>query len=598
MTKPTIEPVVFGATTTPLFGMLTRPVPGRGIDRGVVVCAPIGFENVVYYRQLGLLARRFAQSGRPALRFDWPGCGDSGGGDRNPDLVASWIASVGLAAGTLRELTGVTEVDIVGLRLGATLAAAAASATDVSDLVLWAPFKSGRDYVREMRAFHRMAERPADESRRLPEEEGQEASGFLLSAGTIEALREIDLLSVPIAAPGRRILLAGRDEPPDETIARRFRDEGVAVDTRVLAGLREVALGWTERPVPTEAFEAIASWLAPGSPLAPTDGRPRVQTATMVDVHGTSVAENAFVLGGEEPIFGIVARPGDADPDHASSDGTWVVFLPNRYARRIGPNRFYTRWAREWAAAGVPSLRVDTSGTGDAGGPDEETDRDMYAQPALDDTRRALAYLREHHDAQRFALIGLCSGAYMAFHAALEEPDVDCAVMLNPQMLLWTEHETAVTRAGVLTGRMFRWASWRRLLRNRGQLLRYVFPVIASSLVAATRWRALRLYRRLRRAPEPNPIQTWIATALDRIGAHGCSLVFVYSQGDAGITYLERHLGIGLGNLAGRRGVKLEIVEGADHTFRAFWAQDALEALIETDLEAAGFPVQARRQVA
>jgi hypothetical protein len=448
-----------------------------------------------------------------------------------------------------------------------------------------------------MRAFHRLAERDADESRRLSGDEGQEASGFLLNADTVEALREVDLLTVPVAAPGRRVLLAGRDEPPDEKLARRLREESIAVDTTVLAGLREVALGWTERPVPTEAFEAIARWLAPGAPLVTTNGKPHAQATARIDQDGTAVEERAFALGDDERIFGIVTTPLGGEPA-PSSDGTWVVFLPNRYARRIGPNRFYTRWARQWAAAGVPSLRVDTSGTGDAGGPDEETDRDMYSQPALDDTRRALAYLREHHGAQRFALIGLCSGAYMAFHAALEETDVDCAVMLNPQMLLWTEHETAVTRADVLTGRIFRWASWRRLLGNRGLMLRYVLPVIASSLVAAARWRALRLYRRLRRAPEPNPIQTWIETALDRIGAHGGSLVFVYSQGDAGLAYLERHLGVGLGGITGRRGVKLEIVEGADHTFRAFWAQEALQALVEADLEAAGFSVRSRRRVA
>ena len=55
-------------------------------------------------------------------------------------------------------------------------------------------------------------------------------------------------------------------------------------------------------------------------------------------------------------------------------------------------------------------MRLDTNGTGDAGGPDEETDRDMYSKFALADTRRALAYLRERYGAKRFALIGLCSG--------------------------------------------------------------------------------------------------------------------------------------------------------------------------------------------
>src|SRR5438132_29140 len=123
----TIAPVVFGSADAPLLGILTLPAAGSATDRGVVMCAPLGLENVVYYRQLAVLARMLGDSGRPVLRYDWPGCGDSAGDDGDADRVEAYVASVDTAVQELRDLTGVRDVDLVGLRIGATLALAAAA---------------------------------------------------------------------------------------------------------------------------------------------------------------------------------------------------------------------------------------------------------------------------------------------------------------------------------------------------------------------------------------------------------------------------------------------------------------------------------------
>ena len=127
MTGSSITPLVFGSADAALFGVLTLPAPERTVDRGVVICSPLGYENVVYYRQLAVLARLLGDAGRPTLRFDWPGCGDSAGDDNDLDQVESYIDSVGAAVLALRERTGVEKVDLVGLRIGATLALASCS---------------------------------------------------------------------------------------------------------------------------------------------------------------------------------------------------------------------------------------------------------------------------------------------------------------------------------------------------------------------------------------------------------------------------------------------------------------------------------------
>src|SRR4029079_17512883 len=115
-----------------------------------------------------------------------------------------------------------------------------------------------------------------------------------------------------------------------------------------------------------------------------------------------------------------------------------------------------TASARRWAAQGLPSLRLDVRATGDSGGPEQETVRNMYSEDGIDDARLALAYLRKEYGARRFVVIGLCSGAFAGFHAALAEPDIEGVVLIGVHMLVWAEDETSTTLANNLRTMIFR----------------------------------------------------------------------------------------------------------------------------------------------
>src|SRR5207248_357876 len=101
------------------------------------------------HRSLRHLADALAAVGWPCVRFDWHGTGDSGGSDEDPDRVATWLANIRDAQAWLTRQLGCKRISVVGLRLGATLAAHAASAEEIDGLVLWAPVVKGRRYVRE-----------------------------------------------------------------------------------------------------------------------------------------------------------------------------------------------------------------------------------------------------------------------------------------------------------------------------------------------------------------------------------------------------------------------------------------------------------------
>jgi pimeloyl-ACP methyl ester carboxylesterase len=97
------------------------------------------------------LASTLAHDGFHVLRFDYYGTGDSSGGPRDGSL-SEWCQNIVTAAADLKECSGVTKVSLLGLRLGATLAAL--TPMDVTNLVLWDPVVDGRKYLDELRSIH------------------------------------------------------------------------------------------------------------------------------------------------------------------------------------------------------------------------------------------------------------------------------------------------------------------------------------------------------------------------------------------------------------------------------------------------------------
>ncbi|WP_433695235.1 serine aminopeptidase domain-containing protein [Paraburkholderia phenoliruptrix] len=142
----TMTPVTFDGC----FGWLHRPKDLRAAAC-VVLCNPFGYEALSAYRGARELADALAASGVAALRFDYPGTGDSSGNEDDPLRWRAWLDSIKAAVTLLREESGASRVTLCGLRLGATLAALAAHELGgVDDLVLLMPVISGKAYIREL----------------------------------------------------------------------------------------------------------------------------------------------------------------------------------------------------------------------------------------------------------------------------------------------------------------------------------------------------------------------------------------------------------------------------------------------------------------
>jgi alpha-beta hydrolase superfamily lysophospholipase len=590
----------FGPPDRPLAGFHHAPAAERDRRCAVVLCPPIGYEHILAYRTLCHLAERLAEAGFHVLRFDYDGAGDSAGSDGDPDRVRAWLASIDAASREARALSGASALALVGLRLGATLAAVAAAKGVAADsLVLWAPVSTGRGYVRELRA-HRLLAHPgsadAAPGTGTPEETGdEEADGFLVTRATLAALSALDLGQLP-RAPAPRMLVLGRDDlPPDGRLVPHLRALGAEAEERVLPGYSTMMVPTYFARVPGEILSALVEWLTvsyaePPRPepwvarLRPARGPESIRVRTPA---GGVVHERATRFGPAERLFGILSEP--VRPTRDGIPG--VVLLNSGSVHRIGPNRMFVTMAREWAARGFPVLRMDLGGIGDSRPADGEAENVLYAPNVVPDVRAALGHLHDILGLERFVLAGHCAGAFAALRTALVDESVQGVVLMNPKAFRWAdvqsldEAPTGILQEwgqlrGVLWTALRRGATWRRAVTGA---VSGRWTVRCLARVARVTGQALGA--RAARAVHITPPRRDALADLEALRARGTDVCLVFDAGSVGLGYLTLHGGRTLGGLLARPRFRVETIEGADHTFTPRRSQVRVIDLVTEHLE-------------
>ena len=146
----------FGHTAQPLLGALHVPQRLRSHPAAILLCNPFGEEAARAHRIYRVLATQLERAGYVVLRFDYRGTGDSMGDGRDTS-VAGWVDDIALATAELLRAARARHVVAIGLRLGGTLAALAASSgrLRLRHLIMWDPVIDGAAYLDELTAQHR-----------------------------------------------------------------------------------------------------------------------------------------------------------------------------------------------------------------------------------------------------------------------------------------------------------------------------------------------------------------------------------------------------------------------------------------------------------
>lgn len=226
-----------------------RPA-GREPADTIVLVPPFAEEMNQSRRMFHRFGRRLAAGGRRVVLPDLTGTGDSGG-TFDAATWEQWLTDVAAARAWART-TG-PAATLVGLRLGALLAAAHARAEPVERLVLWDPVLRGRDQIRDFLRQQVLAERftrrvPGATSVRELEtllESGQpvEVAGYLLAPGLASSIAGHDLATeLPETGEVHWLHLGGPDEaslaPAARALIRDLQAAGRAISVTPVPGPR------------------------------------------------------------------------------------------------------------------------------------------------------------------------------------------------------------------------------------------------------------------------------------------------------------------------------------------------------------------------
>ena len=585
MSAPPAQPLYFGSSQRPLFGWLhpADDVAARNI--GVVLCMPSGYEAICTHRSYRRLAEGAAERGFPALRFDYDGTGDSAGLALDGDRVAQWLGSIGTAIDTLKARTGVEKVCLFGVRVGASLAAVAAQGrTDVFAMIAFAPVIKVSSYLREIRALSLARSQNPPPAGLKIDPELQEAAGFTTTAEMRAALGAIDLNKL-VSAPAAEVLVLERDDlPMKDAWPKTLAAQGAAVEQRHLVGYVDMMRDAHASKVPAVAIDSALDWLGARAGVAARTGATPVTGKTVAEIaeNGTPLRESALYLDAENLLFGIESE--SAAPASPARDV--VLLLNSGTIHHIGPSRLYVTIARSCAARGIPAIRVDLTGVGDSGLRSGGQENYPYADTARIDVRQAVEFAAQRHPGARVHLIGVCSGAYHGFKAAVAGLSLCSVVVVNPLTYFWKPGMSLEYADSQVTSETSRYARSSRSLSSWLKLLRGEVDLLAAARVFWKRFEVLgrNSMRDLARLVGCR-LQDDLASELQSIARQRTELYFVFSASDPGHTMLLEQGGRIVRKFVRGEKVRISVLQGADHTFTSHWNRDQFLALLAEHLE-------------
>jgi len=560
-TSSTHVPVYIGPPERPVFGQLHLPL---GDVRGATLLVPAwGRDGIQSHRSLQMLARRLCADGQAVLRIDLDGTGHGPGDDFQPDRVQAWQDSIHHGLNWLRAETGAATVNVIGFRLGATLAwMCAAQRDDIGTLGAMAPVARGQAFVRELR----MLQSTTAPALRIHATDVLEATGFLMTAQTQADLSAINLsqLTSPVA---RQTLVQHRDDMPSEP--KWVAHLGALGSTVAQSTLKSFFdLTNDGHKVQPSDFDALAQAILAldghtgglQHPQVPSTARCQFSTPQGM------LQEEALFFGAKAPIFGILTQPanGQVLQDKA------ILFVNEGAHHGVGPQRLWVQLARRWASQGHMVLRFDITGIGDSPVRQGQPDLTTYGPMAVDDVRVAVDFLRLKSGARTLTALGLCSGSYHIYMAAVLGVRIDQLIPINQPVFQWEEgmspdesdlHAAVVAHTERQAQATKDPRKWLGILTGEIPLQRvWDFGKRRLMLAAERKWQALETRTGLK-------LPSQLTLRLRKLARRGVKVHLIYGPGEMGYDTLMAEAAKEVDRLQAKGQLSLVLLPEGNHVF-------------------------------
>jgi alpha/beta superfamily hydrolase len=259
-----VTPFFFGASDRRLYGTYDPAATRTGAPRAAVICAPWGPDYVYMHGVLRRLAFSLSDAGVHVLRFDYFGVGDSAGEGEEADIVG-WRGDIAEAVEELKSMASVQRVDLVGVRLGATMAAdVAAKRNDINSLILWDPVVTGVEYMADLDAAHADFIAARTRYTPLPPTDKPHRVCYPFPASLEAQMRALDLTALAPRLRQKLLLIISERLASHDILLERLKAAGDRAKIKHVSGAapwRQLAVGW-DGVMPTEALAEIEAWLA------------------------------------------------------------------------------------------------------------------------------------------------------------------------------------------------------------------------------------------------------------------------------------------------------------------------------------------------
>ncbi len=281
--------------------------------------------------------------------------------------------------------------------------------------------------------------------------------------------------------------------------------------------------------------------------------------------------EKACLFGRERSLVGIVTDPPEVIRPRSYPG---FILLNSGIVHRVGLNRLQVRLARQLAGLGFAVMRFDFSGIGDS---PARHDSLPFSKSTLEETQDAMNYLAVTRGVDQFVLIGICSGAAVAVKTAYSDPRVIGVVPINSRgYLINPNGTTSRLRHHALLRHYWRIA-FSSSFRARSWLKAITGKVNYRGFVRAMSSRLKDLLSARDGVSEAeDPFKADLVSLADR----GVRLLLIHAEGDEGLDYVRMILGHKAEQAWNSNSLRLEVIEGANHTFALLGSQQKLLRLI------------------
>ncbi len=553
----------------------------------VLICSPWGHEELSMRSSLRELADRLADAGIASLRFDYPGTGDSLGASDLPWRLEDWVRATKSAAALLIELSRAKRLVIIGHGLGCAIAIRAAEELEqVAGLALLAGFARGGPYLKQLKVGAAMLADAAGVATSTEPSGALVSLGFKLPASFVADLATVDFLALARAPAPSTLIVSRPGDRPSAALAFHLEHLGAAVERLDYSDFEELTTNPPIKEVALATFDAVTSWVQriDGARESNADAA-RASTITESRLEDEWFRETRFRFGPQQ-IFGAWCEPKSARRGRA------LLFLNCGANPHAGWRRMTVVQARDLARRGVASLRIDTSGIGDSAGRTDAATK-FYAPHQIEEARSAIDWLVAQ-GAREITLVGVCSGAYQAFHTALEDGRVDDLVIVNPMTFVWDDaysveefvklfsrsNLTYFSRLAEADGLMKLLSGRVAVGRLAGVVAERILDRIKAQLASAIPW-------------FEGPIRREIHRLFSRLKARNVRISLVTCENDLSEDELAKHFGRGGARLRAYPNVSRSRIPDADHNLTTDASVEWLTAhLLARATESRGAPTR------